>query len=185
MNLYNYLKAIKDKLFKKKSYKIFPKSKSIQIAPDFLIGKYININVPVFNATITINENVIFKEFCNILVFPNAKLIIGKNVFFNNYCSLNCLHEISIGNNTLFGEGVKIYDHNHLYEKDPVIKVSADQYTFGAVSIGSNCWIGSNVTILKGVTIGNSVIIGANSLIYKSVPSNTIIKSNYNDMKVD
>ncbi len=49
-----------------------------------------------------------------------AQLIIGDNVFMNNYCSINCLDEIEIGENTLFGEGVKLYDHNHQHTKGKV-----------------------------------------------------------------
>ena len=47
------------------------------------------------------------------------------------------------------------------------------------VVIGSNCWIGSNVVILKGVTIGDNCIIGANCLVYRNVPSETILKANF------
>ena len=38
-------------------------------------------------------------------------------------------------------------------------------YSKGPIKIGSDCWIGSNVTILKGVNIGDNVIIGAGSII--------------------
>jgi acetyltransferase-like isoleucine patch superfamily enzyme len=125
-----------------------------------------------------IKENVSSKRYLNILLYPKGILIIHENVFFNNYCCINCLERIEIGANTLFGEGVKIYDHNHQYIYKPDLYVERDKFTTGPVLIGSNCWIGSNVTILKGVTIGDNVIIGANCLIYKSVQSNSIIKNN-------
>jgi acetyltransferase-like isoleucine patch superfamily enzyme len=118
------------------------------------------------------------RNFCNFLVYPNASLIIHANVFFNNYCSVNCLGSIEIGAETIFGEGVKMYDHNHLYAYDAggVLKVERQQFDIGSIKIGKNCWIGSNVTILNNVEIGDNVIIGANCLIYKSIPSNSIVK---------
>jgi acetyltransferase-like isoleucine patch superfamily enzyme len=130
--------------------------------------------------TISIGENVLFREYCNILVFPNAELSIGKGVFFNNYCSINCLDKIKVGDDTIFGEGVRLYDHNHLIKKEETLLVEKEEYTKSPITIGKNCWIGSNVIILKGVTIGDNSIIGAGCVIHKSVAANTIIKNNQN-----
>src|SRR5258705_6085872 len=110
------------------------------------------------------------KRFCNFLLYPGASLIIHENVFFNNHCSVNCLHEIEIGANSIFGEGVKMYDHNHqFYFNSGVLTIERENFDKSSIKIGKNCWIGSNVTILQGVNIGDNVIIGANCLIYKSV----------------
>jgi Acetyltransferase (isoleucine patch superfamily) len=106
-------------------------------------------------------------------------IIINKGVFLNNYCSINSQNLIEIGENTLLGENVKIYDHNHLYrDKNKTIKEQG--FSKEAIHIGKNCWIGSNVTILKGVTIGDNVVIGANVLVYKSIKSNSIVKMKAN-----
>jgi len=173
----NYLKNKLKGLFFGKGYKRFPKSNSIIISSDFVIGNYFNINIEPANVSINIGSNVIFREFCSLVVNGNGNLTINANVFFNNYCSINCLGDITIGTNTLFGEGVKIYDHNHKYETTPEIKVHAHQFTVSPVTIGKNCWIGSNVVILKGVDIGDNVIIGANCLVHKSIPANSIVKA--------
>lgn len=105
-----------------------------------------------------------------------GKLTIGDNVFFNRYCSVNCQEKIDIGDNCLFGENVKIYDHNHVFSdlEKPIYQQGMKK---GKVKIGNNCWVGSNSVILMNVNIGDNVVIGANSLIYKDVPSNTIVKS--------
>lgn len=86
----------------------------------------------------------------------------------NNYCSINCLEKIEIGENTLFGESVKIYDHNHQYSSEKIEHQAP-------IKIGKNCWFGSNVIILKGVTIGDNVILGAGCVIHKDIPSNSIV----------
>ena len=126
-----------------------------------------------------IGENVVARKCCNFVLHPNASLIINNGVFLNNYCSISCLGKIEIGKNTMFGEGVKIYDHNHVYayNENDKLNIERDNFTIGYVKIGNDCWIGSNVTILNNVEIGDNVIIGANCLIYKSVKSNSIVKS--------
>jgi acetyltransferase-like isoleucine patch superfamily enzyme len=123
-------------------------------------------------------NNVVAKRHCSFFLGANATLAIGNKVFFNNYCSVNALGSINIGDNTMFGEGVKIYDHNHLYNWNKgKLDIARDDFNIGSVRIGKDCWIGSNVTILNNVEIGDNVIVGANCLVFKSVPSNSIVKS--------
>jgi acetyltransferase-like isoleucine patch superfamily enzyme len=149
----------------------------VTIEAGLIIEAYFTANLPADNFNIKFGSHIRFKKYCHILMFPKAELVIDSNVFFNNYCSVNCLEKISIGENTMFGEGVKLYDHNHAFGyKENNLIVSKDQFETAPITIGKNCWIGSNVTILKGVTIGDNVIIGANCLIYKSIASNTVVK---------
>jgi acetyltransferase-like isoleucine patch superfamily enzyme len=125
-------------------------------------------------SSIFIDEGCQFRSNNRINSGNNGHLIIEKNVFFNSGCSINCLHSIKIGANSQFGENVCLYDHNHRYS-DLSRYISDQGYSFGEIKIGSNTWIGSNVTILKGVEIGDNVVIGAGCIIHKSIPSNTII----------
>ncbi|MGH1518933.1 acyltransferase [Chryseobacterium sp. JK1] len=124
---------------------------------------------------VTIGDGVSFRNYVHILVQQNASLEIGNGFFMNNFCSINCLDSISIGNDTLFGENVKLYDHNHAYEPHPHFKLHHSEFTTAPIKIGSNCWLGSNVTVLKGVTIGDNCIIGAGCIIYKDIPPNTTV----------
>jgi acetyltransferase-like isoleucine patch superfamily enzyme len=153
----------------------FPKN---QISLSFSLGKYSSIIIKGEENMLVIADGVRCKMFCNFLIYPNANLKINNNVFFNNYCSVTCLGKIEIGENTLFGEGVKLYDHNHKHSfLDGSLKVNPNDFKIGSIKIGKNCWIGSNVIILKDVEIGDNVIIGANCLIFKSIPSNTMVRS--------
>ncbi|WP_294303766.1 DapH/DapD/GlmU-related protein [uncultured Chryseobacterium sp.] len=122
---------------------------------------------------VTIGASVSFRNYIHILVEKNAALTIGDGVFMNNFCSVNCLDSISIGENTLFGENVKLYDHNHRYTAVPEFKVLHSEFSTAPIKIGKNCWLGSNVTVLKGVSIGDNCIIGAGCTIFKDVPNNT------------
>ena len=84
---------------------------------------------------------------------------------------------IEIGDGTIFGENVKVYDHNHLY-KNTSISIKEQGYSSAPIKIGKHCWIASNVVILKGVTIGDNCVIGAGCVVYKDVPANSILKIN-------
>ena len=157
----------------------------IKKLPNVFIDKSFELdNTSFFNINgtlkkLSIAEEVECRRYCNFYLHQDADLTVSRNVFFNNYCSISCLGIIEIGENSIFGEGVKIYDHNHQYHtKEMKLVIERHAFTIGKVSIGKNCWIGSNVTILNNVTIGDNVIVGANCLVTKSIPSNTIVKAN-------
>ena len=152
---------------------------NVSIDDSLFLGEGSGFDIEGVCKELKIHRNVSTRRFCNLMLRDNAILIIHDNVFFNNYCSVNCLGYIEIGRDTTFGEGVKLYDHNHKYAYNSENKLMTDRADFniGKITIGNDCWIGSNVTILNNVEIGDNVIIGANNLIYKSIPANTIVKS--------
>ena len=113
------------------------------------------------------------------MIEGDGKVNIGSNVFFNNGCSLSSIKLIEIDDNTIFGENVLIYDHNHKFRKsDSSIKEQG--YSLEEVKIGKNCWIGSNVVILKGVHIGDNSVIGAGCVVKDNIPENTIVTCDFN-----
>ena len=111
------------------------------------------------------------------VVIDGGKIKIGDNCFFNHYCTLASMESITIGDGTIFGENVKVYDHNHYYANyNSPIKEQG--YNLSAIKIGSHCWIANNVVILKGVTIGDNSVVGAGCIIHKDVPANTVVFCN-------
>lgn len=136
-----------------------------------------NVNVIIADgSSVDIGNNVRFRHFCSIVAKNNGEITIGDNCFFNSYVSINCFGSIRIGNNSIFGEGVRIYDHNHKYGYNGEHR-DYSEYKISSIEIGQNCWIGSNVVILAGVSIGNDVVVGAGCLIYKDIPSGKIVKA--------
>lgn len=134
----------------------------------------------IYNNSLLIGKRFSCRAGLSILLDgDHAKLIIGEGVFFNNYSSINVMGEMRIGSNSIFGEHVKIYDHNHLYKKKDIL-IKNQGFSVKNVNIGNNCWIGSNVVILQGVSIGNNVIIGAGNVVYQSIPDNTIVINKQN-----
>ena len=104
---------------------------------------------------------------------------VGDDCFFNNYCSIVSQGNIKIGDGTIFGENVKIYDHNHRFN-DITRPIKVQGYSVGTVEIGNHCWIGSNVTILKGTKIGDNCVIGAGCVVSGEIPNGMILKQSKN-----
>lgn len=46
------------------------------------------------------------------------------------------------------------------------------------IKVGSNVWIGANVSVLPGVIIGDNTIIGAGSVVNKDIPAGVIAVGN-------
>lgn len=139
-----------------------------------IFGSNFIISLVRNSSKIILGDNVVFRSNVSLRLNQNAVVQIGDNVFFNNSCSINCLNNISIGSNCQFGEDVKFYDHNHNY-RDKSRLINEQGYSIGSIVVGNNCWIGSNVVILKDVEIGDNVVIGAGCIIYKSIPANTVV----------
>lgn len=115
-----------------------------------------------------------FKIRRNVFININGgTLEMGKDVFFNNGCSINCQDFIKIGDNSLFGENVLIYDHDHKFNLNNDL-VSELGYVSRKIIIDSNVWVGSNVVILKGVSIGKNSVIAAGSIVSKDIPENSL-----------
>jgi acetyltransferase-like isoleucine patch superfamily enzyme len=153
--------------------------KRIHVHKSFKAGFQFSIQSDLSETFISIDENVSARDNFKILIGQNGRLSIGKNNFFNNGCSINCLGKIDIGDDNQFGENVLIYDHNHRYS-DKTKLVSEQGYNIGHIKIGNNCWIGSNVVILKDVEIGDNVVIGAGCVIHKSIGSESIVINQQN-----
>lgn len=98
----------------------------------------------------------------------------GENVYFNVNCVVLDSAKVTVGNNVFFGPGVQIYTATH-----PTNFVERLKIEFAKpISIGNDCWIGGNATILPGISIGNGCTIGAGSVVTKNIPDNSLAVGN-------
>ena len=112
----------------------------------------------IYGNAVVFGKGVTWRSHFHLAIEPKAKVEIGENCFFNHDCSISAMQQVTIGANTLFGENVRIYDHNHRFRQ---AKNIADQgYTMGAVSIGKNCWICSKMVNINEKIIGNHLKVG-------------------------
>lgn len=128
----------------------------------------------VYGKAFNISIGCTFRKGFHAIIEDGGSINIAHGVFFNNYCTVAARSSVTIGEGTIFGENVKIYDHNHCYQ-DVNIPIKVQGYTTSPVTIGKHCWIASNVVVLKGVKIGDNSVIGAGCVVYKDVPANTIL----------
>lgn len=129
----------------------------------------------IYGSKLKIGKHVTWRKDFSIMIASTGKIVIGDKCFFNNFCSINANKEITIGDGSIFGENVKIYDHNHRFS-DLKRDIKVQGYSDGEVHIGRHCWIGSNVTILKGCEIGNNCVIGAGCIVSGKIEDNTIVR---------
>ena len=117
-----------------------------------------------------------------------GKIIMGDYSKIGGGCSIDAVESITIGKYTAIAVNVHISDNNNHpvnphYRK--YMRICGDDdsrlwkhSSHAPVVIGENCWIGRNVSIMKGVTIGDNCVIAANSVVTKSIPANCIAAGN-------
>ncbi len=106
------------------------------------------------------------------LVADGGKISIGNHCFFNTGCCVTATESVKIGDNCKFGNNLVIVDHDHNFKGE-----GEKEFISSPVVIGNDCWVGANVTILRGTTIGDGTVIGAGSVVKGSVsPGSRIIQ---------
>lgn len=101
-------------------------------------------------------------------------ITLGHNFYSNHHLTILDVCKVSIGDHVFIGPHVMISTATH--PVDPVERRSTE---YGApITIGNDCWIGGNVSILAGVIIGDNCTIGAGSVVNKDIPSNSVAVGN-------
>lgn len=104
--------------------------------------------------------------------YHGARIIFGNNISSNNNLFICAANLVIIGDDTLIGQNVSIFDHEaHGVASNKRREIGK----IGEVHIGRNVWIGNNVTILKNSTIGNNSVIAAGAVVSGHFPNDVII----------
>ena len=92
----------------------------------------------------------------------------GQDVFVNTNCYFMDGARIIIGDHVFIGPYCGFYTATH-----PLEYKRRNQGLEKAlpITIGNNCWLGANVSIMPGVTIGEGCVIGAGSVVTKDIPA--------------
>src|SRR5437016_4929979 len=91
---------------------------------------------------------------------PNSavRIRIGNGNYFNRNLMIDACNSVEIGDENMFGPDVVITDSNHTTAPD--VSPKALPMCKGRVKIGSRCWIGARVIILKDVELGDGCVVG-------------------------
>ena len=115
-------------------------------------------------------------------VRDNACLSIGNNVFLNSGCIITAREKIKIGDNTIMGPYVVIYDNDHKICNG---EVEDNSYDTDPIVIGKNVWIGAGTMILRGSEIGDNCVIASGSIVKGKIDSKTALIQKRTSIKKD
>lgn len=110
-----------------------------------------------------IGRNLVVDRDVEIVVYAGAVLELGDNVYVGHGTTIACAHSIRIGSETLVGDLVSIRDMNH--RREPGVPLRSSGSSVAPVRIGTNCWLGSKVTITAGTELGDEVTVAANAAV--------------------
>ncbi len=109
------------------------------------------------------------------IVDDHAEVRLGDHVFMGRGVHLMLSDGLTVGNNSLIGDGVIISDHKHNVEAGQLIETQG--CNSAKISIGSDVLICVRAMILQGVTIGDGAIVGPGSIVTQNVAPKSIIGS--------
>lgn len=107
-----------------------------------------------------------------------SNLAVGDGVIIGIDNMLQATAGLTIGDNTMFAPGVKIWTINHRTDSFdlPIVDQGFD---YKPVCIGANVWLASNVFIMPGVQIPEGCIVSAGSVVgIRRFPPYSIIAGN-------
>ena len=104
-------------------------------------------------------------------------ILVGEGSFINVNAVFVDTCPIRIGARTLVGPNCSFYSGSH--PVDPALRNGLLGPEWGKpITIGDDCWIGGDVTVLPGVHIGRGSTIGAGSVVTKDVPAFQVAAGN-------
>lgn len=107
----------------------------------------------------------------------SGKIILGDSVYLGRDCKFVSQELIEVGENTIFGPNVIIYDHDHKIEDGKILHT---EFNSAPVIIGKDCWIGAGAIILKGTQIGDGTVIGAGTVVKGVIPAKSVVYNQQN-----
>ncbi|MDT6979890.1 sugar O-acetyltransferase [Levilactobacillus zymae] len=109
---------------------------------------------------------------------------LGDHFYGNTNFTVLDSCPVTIGDNVMCGPNVTLVTAMHpLRYQDRNLRTRPDGSTYDLeyakpITIGNNCWLASNVTVIGGVTIGDGCVIGAGSVVTRDIPANSLAVGN-------
>jgi acetyltransferase-like isoleucine patch superfamily enzyme len=100
-----------------------------------------------------------------------SNVSIGDRFYANfNFILLDC-GIITIGDRVMIGPNVSLLSATH----ETSIQSRRDNVEYAKpITIGDDCWIGGNVTVMPGVTIGKGCTVAAGAVVTKDIPDYSV-----------
>ena len=124
------------------------------------------------NGSIVFRNNVTIDNDCRFVASRNSLIEIGENSHVGCQAVWNSGEDILVGKNCVFAARSSINSNDHGKKKG--INIRSQDYSYAPVNVSDDCWIGINVTILKGVKLGKGSIVGAHAVVTKDTDEYSI-----------
>lgn len=108
-------------------------------------------------------------------IYAPKHVHLGRNAVINGFVHIWGAGGVEIGDDSLIAAHTVITSQTHTVDALRTGKLYRETLELSPVKIGTNVWIGSNVTILPGVDIGDNVIVAAGAVVTQSVPPDTLV----------
>ena len=102
----------------------------------------------------------------------NGEVSIGDNTWIGPFCSIDGTAGLKIGRFCSISAGTHIVTHDTAMW---ALTGGKSEYTYGPISIGDFCYVGTNAVITRNVSVGDRCVIGAGAVVTKDVPDQSIV----------
>ena len=135
------------------------------------------IEWPARPACVSLGDGAALDRSVTLLATNDAvRIEIGPRTYINRHTMLDAAERIEICEQAMIGPFCYITDHDHAFGTG--LAPGETPLVAKPVRIGSRCWLGAHVSILKGVSIGDGTVVGAGSVVTKSLPANVVAAGN-------
>lgn len=150
----------------------------LSVGQSVVIDDYVRIDAHSSQG-ITLGDRVTVGRFAmisgsGVVAEPGVGITVGSNTAIGTRNIIWGQGGVVIGSNCLFGPGVTIISENHRYS-DAEQLIRSQGSVRAPITIGDDCWLGSNVTVLAGVSVGKGCVIAAGSIVTKDIESDSIV----------
>jgi acetyltransferase-like isoleucine patch superfamily enzyme len=117
----------------------------------------------------SLNSRISFGTYLN-----RSTATVGEGVYIGSWCVLgNC----QVGDRTQIADHVQVPSGRRQHARDDENRIQGpDSASFGAVTIGEDCWIGTSAIVMEDV--GPRSTVGAGSVVTKPVAADTVVAGN-------
>ena len=136
----------------------------------------------IIEGNVKIGKNTKVWEF--VKIFGDVE--IGDNCLISSFTEIKGNQgKIKIGNNVKIQEGFYIAGPAEVGSNTFIgvhVVIGNDKYPPSSrmikTTVGANCVIGNNITVIPGINIGDKSVIGAGSVVTKDVQSGVVVVGN-------
>ena len=141
------------------------------------LGNDVEIRSKCYLQFVSIGNNTVIDRGTLLVGVKNKRFCIGNESYIGYYNILDGSGGLEIGDCVhIAGPGVGIWTHSSILQALFGSKMGDHTHRKeGYVKIGDNIWIGGNTTIYPDTEISDFSVVLSNSVVNKTVPSNSMV----------